>query len=64
MSRGMHMTGHNQLAYLHAIAGHGQPGPEIPDQAESGLHFGPDSGLIFEPEHRAGLGLGFQFYAF
>jgi hypothetical protein len=27
----------------------------------SGLHFGPGSGLIFEPECRAGLGLGLHF---
>jgi hypothetical protein len=45
-------------------SGHGQPGPKIPGRAGSGLHFGPGSGLKYEPEHRAGLGAGLHFRAF
>jgi hypothetical protein len=31
-----------------------RPGPKIPGRAGLGLHFGPGSGLIFEPERRTG----------
>jgi hypothetical protein len=45
-------------------AGHGQSGPARTKNPGPGLHVGPSSGLILEPERRAGLDLGLQKIGF